>query len=105
MRPGLQRIRGPAPAPAPRWVIVAFWVIVAAAVGLRLYFMYVQRPALLGFSDSSVYLEEATGSVFWDPLRAVGYGMFLHVLREISPNLSVATVVQHALGVSAVVLL
>ena len=37
-------------------------------------------------------------TAFLDPLRVVGYGVFLHGLHELSATLSVVTLVQHGLG-------
>jgi len=96
------------------------WVALAALLGvgmlLRVYFLFVWRPALTGFSDSGIYFEGAaqggdrnilSGAVatLWSsPGRTVGYSMFLRVLHLISPHLILVTIVQHGLGLIAAML-
>jgi len=50
-------------------VMVTLGVIVLAGLGLRVYFVGSWRPALVGFPDSAIYVEDATTGVFNDPLR------------------------------------
>jgi hypothetical protein len=88
-----------------RRVPLALAILLALGVALRILFMLAYRPALLGYPDTSVYLTGATGDLFWDPLRVVGYPAFLRLVRVFSSDLSFATLVQHGLGVATAVLL
>jgi hypothetical protein len=90
---------------AVRRVPLALGILLALGVALRILFMLAYRPALLGYPDTSVYLTGATGDLFWDPLRVVGYPEFLRIVRVASSDLSFATLVQHGLGVGTAVLL
>jgi Dolichyl-phosphate-mannose-protein mannosyltransferase len=72
---------------------------------MRIYFMFVWRPALTGYSDSGIYFQGAYEDIWSDPIRTVGYSMFLDVLHAITPHLSFVTIVQHILGLLTAVLL
>lgn len=74
--------------------------MLVAAAALRLVFMLAYRPALVGFPDSAVYLQDAVTNPFWDQLRVVGYGYFLRGAAGIGLNLSAIVLVQHALGMA-----
>jgi hypothetical protein len=91
--------------PAGRVTIAALVVLLIVGISLRVYFMTVWRPALLGFTDSTVYLKDAFVSTFWDPLRVVGYGLFLRWAHDLGGNLSTTILLQHALGVATGLLL
>lgn len=65
---------------------------------LRTYFMFAWHPALTGYSDSGIYFQDGVQSVWTDPIRTVGYSMFLRVLHGINPHLILVTIVQHILG-------
>jgi hypothetical protein len=73
-------------------------VLLVVGLALRVYFTFAWHPALTGYSDSGIYFEGGVQSVWTDPLRTVGYSMFLRVLHGITPHLLLVTIVQHALG-------
>jgi hypothetical protein len=79
--------------------------LLAVGVLLRVYFTIQWRPSITGYSDSGIYFQDATTGPFADPLRVVGYGMFLSALHWITPHLLLVTVVQHLLGLLTAVLL
>jgi Dolichyl-phosphate-mannose-protein mannosyltransferase len=85
-------------------VSVALALLLGVGLLLRIYFLLVWRPAITGFSDSGIYFDDALTSVWADPIRTVGYSMFLHVLHLITPHLILAIIVQHILGLLAAVL-
>jgi hypothetical protein len=85
-------------------VLLALVALVGAGLLLRIYFLFVWRPALTGFSDSGIYFQGALTSLWAAPGRTVGYSMFLRVLHAISPHLILVVIVQHALGLFAAVL-
>ncbi len=72
--------------------------ILLLGLALRTYFTLVWHPAITGYSDTGIYFEGGVQSVWTDPLRTVGYSMFLRVLHGISPHLLLVTLVQHLLG-------
>jgi hypothetical protein len=65
---------------------------------LRAYFMLAWHPAITGYSDSGIYFQDGVESVWTDPMRTVGYSMFLRVLHAITPHLILVTIIQHLLG-------
>jgi len=73
-------------------------VLLGVGLALRIYFMFVWRPAITGYSDSGIYFQDSVQSLWTDPIRTVGYSMFLRVLHGITPHLIFVTIVQHALG-------
>jgi hypothetical protein len=75
-------------------------------VGLlfRIWLMLVWRPAITGYSDSGIYFQGGVQSVWSDPLRTVGYSMFLRVLHGISAHLVLVTIAQHLLGLATATL-
>ncbi len=79
-------------------------LLLGVGVALRVYFMFIWSPAITGYSDSGIYFEGAFQSLWSDPIRTVGYSMFLRVLHAISPHLILVTAVQHALGLLAAAL-
>jgi hypothetical protein len=102
------RARVQARIPAERAGRIALAVLlglVAAGVALRLGLMLAQRPAFIGFPDSGTYINNARGDLWGDPLRPVGYPLFLRLLHAISAKLSITILVQHALGVGSALLL
>ena len=86
-------------------VSVALAALLGVGLALRVYFFFVWRPAITGYSDSAVYFQDAVESLWKDPVRTVGYSMFLRVLHGISPHLILVPIVQHALGLISAVLL
>jgi hypothetical protein len=86
-------------------VLVALAAILGVGLLLRVWFLLAWRPALTGYSDSGIYFTGAVKSLWTDPLRTVGYSMFLRVLHAISPHLILVTIVQHLLGLLTAALL
>jgi hypothetical protein len=86
-------------------VLVALAVLLGVGLALRVWLVLVWRPALTGYSDSGIYFTGAVRSLWSDPIRTVGYSMFLRVLHAITPHLILVVIVQHALGLLAAVLL
>jgi hypothetical protein len=82
----------------------ALIALLAAGVLLRIYFLLVWRPAITGYSDSGIYFQDSVQSLWTDPIRTVGYSMFLRVLHGITPHLLLVTIVQHLLGLASAVL-
>ena len=85
-------------------VLVALAALLIAGLALRVWLTLVWRPAFVGYSDSGIYFEDVVRSVWTDPIRTVGYSMFLRVLHAVSPHLILVILVQHALGLVAAVL-
>lgn len=78
--------------------------LIAIGLVLRVLLCLVWSPAMTGYSDTGIYFAGAVGSVWSDPIRMVGYSMFLSVLHAITPHLLAIVAVQHALGLLAAVL-
>jgi hypothetical protein len=78
--------------------------LLMVGLALRVYFLLVWRPAITGYSDTGIYFTGGVESVWSDPLRTVGYSMFLRVLHDITPHLIFVTIVQHLLGLVTAVL-
>lgn len=85
----------------------AFGLLVLLAIGfvLRLVLTISWRPAFTGYSDSGIYFQGAFESVWADPIRMVGYSMFLKVLNVLNPHLTTVVIVQHLLGLAAAALI
>ena len=92
-------------AAARRPETIALAVIILAGLALRLYFIEQWRPALVGFPDSSIYIQDAQTGAFNDPLRVGGYSVFLQWMHALRPHLSFAIFVQHLLGLASGLLL
>lgn len=73
-------------------------VLLLVGLALRAYFVVIWHPAITGYSDSGIYFQGGVQSVWTDPLRTVGYSMFLRMLHGITPHLVLVTIVQHGLG-------
>jgi hypothetical protein len=86
-------------------VLLALAALLGVGLLLRAWFLLAWRPALTGYSDSGIYFAGAVKSLWMDPLRTVGYSMFLRVLHAISPHLILVTIVQHLLGLLTAALL
>lgn len=84
---------------------IALALVFLAGLALRLDMRAQWRPALLGFPDSSIYIEDAITGIFNDPLRVGGYSEFLRLMHGIHPSLSSAILVQHLLGLASGLLL
>jgi hypothetical protein len=86
-------------------VLVALGGLLLVGVALRVWFTAVWSPAITGYSDSGIYFTGAVESLWSDPIRMVGYSMFLRVLHDIVPHLIFIVIVQHAMGLAAAVLI
>ena len=87
----------------PELAVLCLLLILGLAA--RIYFMLVWQPAITGYSDSGIYFQDAYQGIWSDPVRTVGYGMFLTVLHAITPHLLLVTAVQHLMGLGVAVLL
>jgi hypothetical protein len=85
--------------------LIALFGLLALGLAARIYFTLVWSPAITGYSDSGIYFQDAVQGVWVDPIRTVGYGMFLVVLHALSPHLLLVTLVQHAMGLADAALL
>ncbi len=68
---------------------------------LRILLCLVWSPAMTGYSDSGVYFAGAVEFLWTDPIRMIGYSMFVSLLHAVTPHLLAVVVVQHALGLLA----
>jgi hypothetical protein len=84
--------------------LAALGVLLILGLAARVYFVLVWRPAITGYSDSGIYFQDAYAGVWSDPLRTVGYGMFLAALHWVTPHLLLVTIVQHTLGLGSAAL-
>jgi hypothetical protein len=84
--------------------IALLGLLLILGIAARVYFTLVWRPAITGYSDSGIYFQDAYQGIWSDPIRTVGYGMFLTVLHEIAPRLLLVIIVQHAMGLAVAVL-
>ncbi len=85
--------------------LVALAVLLILGLAARICFTLVWRPAITGYSDSGIYFQDAYQGIWSDPIRTVGYGMFLTVLHAITPRLLLVVAVQHVMGLVVAVLL
>lgn len=83
-------------------VIVA---VLAIGIFLRVALVVSWHPAFVNYSDTGVYIQDAYDGGFHDPLRVVGYGLFLIPLHWITPHLLLVVLVQHLMGLATGVLL
>jgi hypothetical protein len=89
-------------------VLGALIGLLCAGLLARVYFLLVWSPAITGYSDTGIYFDGAVGPLrrLWsDPIRVVGYSMFLRLLHGIAPHLILVIIVQHLLGLCAALLL
>jgi hypothetical protein len=86
-------------------VLLALAGVLVVGLALRVWFTLVWSPAITGYSDSGVYFQDSVESIWTDPIRTQGYSMFLRVLHAITPHLLFVTIVQHAMGLIAAVLI
>ena len=86
-------------------VLIALAILLAVGLALRVWLTLVWSPAIIGYSDTGIYFQDSVESLWTDPVRTVGYSMFLRVLHGITPHLLFVTIVQHALGLIAAALL
>ncbi len=93
-----------------KWVrarpaIVGLLVLLGVGLVLRVWLTVAWNPAFTGYSDSGIYFQGAFESIWADPIRMVGYPMFLTAIHAAVPHLLAVVVVQHAMGLVAAVLL
>lgn len=94
--------------PRDRDARIALWGLLgllAAGGLLRILMLAAYRPAFLGYPDSGSYIGGARDSIFGDVFRPGGYPLFLRVLHDLAPNLSVTILVQHLVGMGSAILL
>ena len=84
--------------------LLALVLLLVVGFAVRLWFLLVWSPAITGYSDSGIYFAGAVKSLWSDPIRTVGYSMFLRVLHAISPHLILVTITQSLLGLLAAAL-
>ena len=60
--------------------------LLAIGLVLRILLCLVWSPAMTGYSDSGVYFAGAVESLWTDPIRMVGYSMFLACARRYSAS-------------------
>lgn len=95
------RAVGRARTSARRPETIAASVIVLAGLILRAAFVMQWRPALIGYPDSGIYIEDAITGIFNNPLREGGYSELLRLLHAIRPHLAFVIEVQHMLGIAS----
>jgi hypothetical protein len=79
-------------------------VLLCVGLVLRIWLTVASNPALTGYSDSGIYFQGAYESVWSDPVRMVGYSMFLRAIHAVVPHLIAVVILQHAMGLLAAVL-
>ncbi len=82
---------------------LAVVVLIAAVMRIALELSY--RPLVLSFPDSGAYMQMAHDSMFDDPVRTVGYPVFLEIVHWFSANVERTIEIQHILGLVTGVLL
>lgn len=89
--------------------LIGLGMLLTFGILLRLGLMYTVRPALLGYTDTPVYINAAQrlsdGEWFGSGHQPNGYPMFIHLANMLSPKLPVLMLIQHALGVASALLL
>jgi hypothetical protein len=87
-------------------VPTALWVLILAAIALRVALWLAYRPAAIGATvDAIEYISMADGDMFGDPTRPAGYSMFLKLLHAVSADVDFTITVQHLLGIVTGVLM
>lgn len=84
--------------------LFALGALLAIGLGLRVWLSLVWSPAITGYSDSGIYFQGAYESLWSDPIRMVGYPIFLRAVHWLVPHLLAVVVLQHAMGLGAAVL-
>jgi hypothetical protein len=81
-------------------------VALLAGLVLRVLFMFAWRPAFMGYSDSSAYLQMARAGALWEnPLHPAGYPLFLLDLHAIVPTAWFVIGMQHIFGLASSILI
>jgi hypothetical protein len=86
-------------------VIFGLAVLLCVGLALRIWLTVAWNPAFTGYSDSGIYFQGAYESVWSDPIRMVGYSMFLHAVQAVIPRLIAVVILQHAMGLLAAILM
>jgi hypothetical protein len=86
-------------------VLAVLCVILGVGLALRIWLLLVWSPAITGYSDSGIYFQDSVESVWTDPIRTVGYSMFLRVMHGIYAQLGFVITIQHLLGLVTAVLI
>lgn len=86
-------------------VIFGLCILLSVGLVLRIWLTLAWSPAFTGYSDSGIYFQGAFESVWSDPIRMVGYSMFLRAIHAIVPHLIAVVVLQHAMGLGAAALM
>ena len=81
------------------------WVLLAAAVLLRVLVAIAVSPAEMNQVDSLVYIEMADNGLFTDPVKPAGYSLFLRILHAVSDQISWTIAIQHLLGLATALIL
>lgn len=79
--------------------------VLLIGVVLRVYLTVRWHPAMVNYSDTGIYIQDAASGGFSDPLRVVGYGLFLIPLHWLTPHMLLVVLAQHAMGLATAVLL
>ncbi len=74
-------------------------VLVAGAIGVRVWFIVSAPTGFTGFPDSSQYAIAAAVNIFKDVQRPAGYPLFLRLVHYFSDSLLFTIAVQHIIGV------
>jgi 4-amino-4-deoxy-L-arabinose transferase-like glycosyltransferase len=90
---------------AERIVLLALGALLLVGVGLRIAVMLTRGPGFFGTADSFLYIRAARDELFSPPTWPVGYQAFLRGAHALSPTMSFAIALQHALGVGTALLL
>lgn len=94
---------------AERWIrehpaVFGLAVLVGLGALLRVWLTLAWSPAFTGYSDTGIYFQGAYESIWSDPVRMVGYSMFVEALHAVIPHLLALIVVQHLMGLGAAAL-
>lgn len=79
-------------------------VLLALGLVLRTWLTVAWHPAFIGYSDSGIYFQGAYESLWSDPIRMVGYPIFLRAIHEVSSQLIAVVIVQHLMGLATAAL-
>jgi hypothetical protein len=79
---------------------VGLLVLLAAAVGVRLWLIIGYPPAFLGYPDSSQYTLAALTNIFRDPGHPGGYPFFLRLVHHLSDRITLVIALQHLMGIA-----
>jgi 4-amino-4-deoxy-L-arabinose transferase-like glycosyltransferase len=80
-------------------------ILVAAGIAVRLVAIVGYWPGVVANPDSVGYLRAAHHGLFSEVAHPAGYPLFLRAVRQLSSELSVVVLLQHALGIAGALLL